>query len=99
MSASMLGQVVAAHEAPIAHVTHKLLLTGVCSPVAGELVGAGKLLVTALPVAAEWFLTSVSSEMSLEVGTFEVGLLTAGEIADVVPPAGEVCLCGIAALP
>lgn len=47
----------------------------------------------------EWVSTSVSSEMSLEVGTFEVGLLTAGEIADVVPPAGEVCLCGIAALP
>lgn len=62
MSASMLGQVVAAHEAPIAHVTHKLLLTGVCSPVAGELVGAGKLLVTALPVAAEWFLTWVEME-------------------------------------
>lgn len=62
VSASMLGQVVAAHEAPIAHVTHKLLLAGVCSPVAGELVGAGKLLVAALPVAAEWFLTWVEME-------------------------------------
>lgn len=47
----------------------------------------------------EWVSTSVSSEMSLEVGTFEVGLLTAQEVTDVVPSAGEVGLCGITILP
>lgn len=49
----MFCQVVATHEAPITHRTDKLLLARVCTPVARELIGAGKLLVAAVPATAE----------------------------------------------
>lgn len=57
MSPGVFGQVVAAHEAAVAHVAGKLLLTGVRPAVAGQLVGAGELFVTAVPVTAERLLT------------------------------------------
>ena len=57
VAAGVFRQVVAAHEAPLAHVAHKLLLSGVRPPVPGEFVGTCKLFVAALPVAAEGFFT------------------------------------------
>lgn len=57
MPPGVFGQVVAAHEAPVAHVANEFLLAGVRAAVAGKLVGAGKLFVTALPVAAERLFT------------------------------------------
>lgn len=53
VAAGVFGQVVTAHEAALAHAAHKLLLARVCPTVAGQLVGACKLLVAAVPVAAE----------------------------------------------
>lgn len=53
----VFGQVVAAHEAAVAHVAHKLFLASVCPAVAGKLVGAGKLFIAAFPVTAEWLFT------------------------------------------
>lgn len=96
MTAGVFGQVVAAHEAPVAHGAHELLLSRVRPPVARQLVRASELLVTAVPAAAEGLLTCVCSEVSLEVGALEVGLPTAGEGAHVVPAAGEVHLGGAA---
>ena len=55
VAAGVFRQVVAAHEAPLAHVAHKLLLAGVRPPVPGEFVGTRKFFVAALPVAAEGF--------------------------------------------
>lgn len=57
MTAGVFGQVVAAHEAPVAHRAHKLLLARVGPPVTRELVGARKLLIAALPTATEGLLT------------------------------------------
>lgn len=44
----------------------------------------------------ELSLTCVCSEVCLEVGALEVSLPAAGEVAHVVPPAGEVHLGGAA---
>ena len=57
MTAGVFGQVVTAHEAAVADGAHKLLLAGVRPPVARQLVRAGKLLVAALPAAAEGLLS------------------------------------------
>lgn len=57
VAASVFGQVVAAHEAPLAHHADKLLLSRVGAAMARQLVRAGKLLVAAVPVAAEGLLT------------------------------------------
>lgn len=94
MPPGMFGQVVAAHEAPVAHLADKLLLTSVRPAVARKLIGAGKLFVTPLPVTAERLFTCVCAQVSLQVGTLEVRLFAAGEVADVVSPAGEVGLGG-----
>lgn len=53
VAASVLGEVVAAHESPVANGTHELLLAGVCPPVTRQLVGASEPLVAAVPAAAE----------------------------------------------
>lgn len=52
----MFGEVVAAHEPPVAHGAHKFLLAGVRPPVTRQLIGASEPLVTAVPAAAEWLL-------------------------------------------
>lgn len=57
VTARVFGEVVAAHEPPLAHGTDELLLAGVRAPVARELVGAGEPLVAAVPAAAEGLLT------------------------------------------
>lgn len=56
VAASVLGEVVAAHESPVTNGTGEFLLAGVRPPVARQLVGASKPLVTAIPAAAEWLL-------------------------------------------
>lgn len=62
VTAGVFGQVVAAHEAAPTHTTHKLLFTGVSPAVAGELIRTGKLLLTAVPVTTEGFLTYEEDE-------------------------------------
>lgn len=53
VAASVLGEVVAAHESPVANGADEFLLTGVCPPVTRQLIGASEPLVTAVPAAAE----------------------------------------------
>lgn len=53
----MFGEVITAHESPVTHGTDKFFLTSMCSPVTGELIRAGKPLITAIPAAAEGFFT------------------------------------------
>lgn len=97
MPPRVFGQVVAAHEAPVADVANKLLLAGMRPTVAGKLIRAGKLFVAALPVTAERLFTCVCAQVSLQVGALEVGLLAAREVADIISSAGEVGLRGAAA--
>lgn len=90
MAAGVFGEVITAHEPAVAYRTDKFLLPGVRPPMTGQLVGAGEPLVAAVPATAEGLLTCVRAEVGFEVGAFEVGLPAAGEVADVVSPAGEV---------
>ncbi len=55
MPPRMFGQVVAAHEASVADVANKFLLSGVSPAVTGKLIRASKLFVAALPVTAKRF--------------------------------------------
>lgn len=92
VATSVLGQVVTPHEAPVTHRTHKLLLSSVSSAVARQFVRPCKLFVTAVPAAGKRLLPCVGAKMSFKVGTFEVGLPAAWEIANIVPPSGKVYL-------
>jgi hypothetical protein len=67
VAAGVLGQVVAAHEAAVAHGAGELLLPGVSAFVTGELVRACKPLVTLFPEADEGFLTCMCSEVRFKV--------------------------------
>lgn len=98
MTASVLGQVVTSHKTPVTHRAREFLLTGVSAAVAGKFIGTCEFFVTAIPVATEWFFTCVGSQMSFEVRTLEVCLLTSWEAANIVTPAREVGVCGGAAL-
>lgn len=51
MATGMLCQVVAAHEAFLTERTAELLFSCVSAVMAGQLIGAGKLLITILPAA------------------------------------------------
>lgn len=93
----MFGQVIAAHEAPLADAADKLLLPRVRPAVSRQLVGSGKLLIAAFPVTAERLLACVCAQVSLQVRALKVGFLAAGEVADVVSASGEVCLRDAAA--
>lgn len=53
----MFRQVVAAHETPVAHCAHELLLPSVSSAVAREFIRTSKFLVAAIPAAAERLLS------------------------------------------
>lgn len=71
MAACVLGQVVAAGEAFGAERAGEALLPRVCPVVAGQLIGARKLLVTARPVAGKGALTwmdKAETERQLSVG-------------------------------
>lgn len=94
MAAGVLRQVVTAHETPVTHRAHKLLLPRVSSAVARQFIGTRKFFIAAIPAAAERLLPCVSAKMGLEMGAFEVGLSAAWEAAHVVSPSGEVYLRG-----
>lgn len=53
VAAGVLDQVVASHETLVAQWAEEALFPGVCAGVAGQLVGAGKLLVAVGPGAGE----------------------------------------------
>ena len=53
----MFGKMITAHESPFTHGADKFFLSGVCASVTGELVRAGKPLITPIPAAAEGLLT------------------------------------------
>lgn len=72
MTAGMLDQVVAAHEALITQWTQEAFFSRVGAGVAGELIGAGKLLLAVGPGAREGPLTCVCPDMCLQVGRFPV---------------------------
>lgn len=59
-----------------------------------QLIRAGKLVITAIPAAGAWLLPCVGAEINPELGTLEVRLLAALEIAKVVFPSGDVYLRG-----
>lgn len=71
VTAGMFGQMVTAHEAPLAHAAHKLLLTGVCPAVTGKLIRTGKLFITAVPMATEGFLTWKEESMDMRAEPWE----------------------------
>lgn len=98
MTASVLGQVVTSHKTSVAHRACEFLLTGVSAAVSGQFIGTCKFFVTAIPMATERFFTCVGSQMSFEVRTLEVCLLTSWETANIVAPAREVGVCGGPAL-
>lgn len=62
MAAGVLDQVVAAHEALVAQRAEEALLPGVGPGVAGQLIGAGELLLTLWPGAREGPLTCERAE-------------------------------------
>lgn len=72
----VLGQVITAHESPLADVTNKLLLAGVCALVAGQLVRAGKATAAVRPLAVERPLAGVDALVRLQVARFEVVFAT-----------------------
>lgn len=68
VAAGMLDQVITAHEALVAQWAQKALLPCVGAGVAGELIGAGKLLLTFRPGAWERPLACVCPDVCLQVG-------------------------------
>lgn len=72
VASGVLDQVVATHEALIAQWAQEAFFTGVGAGVAGELIGAGKLLLTVRPGAWEGPLTCVCPDVCLQVGRFPV---------------------------
>lgn len=98
MSTCVLGQVIASHESPVTHGTHKLFLTSMRAPVSREFIRARKFFITTFPVTAERFLTCVSSEVCFQVRALEIRLLASREVADVISPAREVHLRGVSIL-
>lgn len=72
----VLGQMVGAHESPLTDGTYKLLLAGVGSLVAGQLVGSGESTTAVWPLADEGPFAGVNALMSLQVAGFEVVFAT-----------------------
>lgn len=79
----VLGQVVAAHEAPVAQLAAEPLLARVSPAVSRELVGARKAAPAPCPLTPERAFPCVGPDVSLEVGALEVRLATARVRADV----------------
>lgn len=72
----VFGQMIRAHESSLTDGTDKLLLSGVGSFVAGQLVGAGEPTATVWPLANEGPFAGVNALMSLQVTGFEVVFAT-----------------------
>lgn len=77
----VLGQVVRAHEAPLAHRADELLLAGVGALVAGQLVRPGEPAAAVGPLADEGPLAGVDALVGLQVARFEVVFATVGMLA------------------
>lgn len=78
MAFDVLGQVVGAHEAAVAHAAPELLLAGVRALVSRELVRPGESPLAALPRASERPLAGVCPGVRLEVGRLEVVFAATG---------------------
>lgn len=68
VSLDVLGEVVRAHEAAVAHTTPELLLSSMCTLMPGQLVRAREATLTPSPGAAERALAGVGSGVSFQVG-------------------------------
>lgn len=85
----VLGQVVAAHEPPLADGAGELLLAGVGALVARQLVAPGEAPAAVLVGTGERPLARVGARVGLEVARLEVVLAAARVLALVDPPAGR----------
>lgn len=90
----MLGQMVRPHEATVADGAAELLLAGVGSLVAAQLVRAGKPATTADPLTQEGTLSCVGSHVSFEVRGLEV-ILAAVLIVALEDSSSGVIGCGL----
>lgn len=87
VSLDVLGQVIAAHEAPIAQLAAEALLARVSAAMARQLVGARESPAASRPLAAERPLARVRADVGLQVGALEVRLAAARVVAHVRAPA------------
>lgn len=87
VSLDVLGEVIGAHEPPLADRADELLLAGVGALVAGEFVGSGEPAAAVRPLADEGPLAGVDPLVGFEVAGFEVVLATVGVFALVDSPA------------
>lgn len=87
MSLDMLGQVIAAHEAPITQLTAEAFFTRVRSAMSRQLIRTRESSPAACPLAAEWALARVCAHVRLQMGALEVCLAAAGIVAHVRAPA------------
>ena len=85
----VLAEMIAAHEAILAHGAHELLLARVCAIVARELVGAGERLVARVPLAYVGTFARVHAYVRLEMRALEVALVAVGIRAHVVARLGR----------
>lgn len=83
VSPGVFGQVVAPHEAFVAHGTVEALLARVRAVVTRQLVRPGELLATLWPGTLKRTFTGVDPQVGFEVGRLSVHLPTAGEGAAV----------------
>lgn len=95
----VLAQVVAAHEALVAHRAREPFLAGVRAQVSLQLVGASEAFPAEKPVADERPLAGVPPQVRLQVGRLPVHLPAAGDVAAVeslppqAGPGGAQALC------
>lgn len=85
VSLDVLAQVIASHEALVAHGASKPLLAGVRAQMPLELVGAREPLAAKEPVAHERSLARVPPQVRLQVRRLAVDLPAAGDVAAVEP--------------
>lgn len=87
VSLDVLGQVIAAHEAPITELTAETLLARVCAAMSRQLVRTRESSPAACPLAAERPLACVRADVRLQMGALEVCLAAAGIAAHIRAPA------------
>lgn len=83
MSLDVFSQVVRTHEPLVANWASESLLTCVCPQVALQLVAARESLATEEPIADEWPLARVPTQMGLQVGRLAVDFATAWDVTRV----------------
>lgn len=77
----MFGQMIAAHEAFIANWTSETFLTGVSAQMPLQFIGTSESFAAEEPIANEWSLTGVPSEMGFQMARLAVDLTTARDMA------------------